>query len=109
MSVPQEYDATIAASEDLTLPRQSVASSSSQHLAASIVPTLSRLGSVGTCFRKLVAHYGAVVSRTCTKETYADMDRETIVSKEKRDRDQNVVQTLKDRRNLHKILGRKLN
>ena len=42
------------------------------------------------------------------------MDRETVVSslfesvsKAKRDRDQNVVQTLKDKRNLHKILERK--
>ena len=41
-------------------------------------------------------------SGTCIKETCADMDRETVVSsllrsmsKEKRDRDQNVVQTLK--------------
>ena len=44
------------------------------------------------------------------------MDRETVVSslfesvsKEKRDRDENVVQTLKDKPNLHKILERKLN
>ena len=35
------------------------------------------------------------------------MDRETVVSKEKRDRDQNVVQSLRDRRNLHKFLDRK--
>ena len=42
------------------------------------------------------------------------MDRETVVaslfelvSKGKRDRDQNVVQTLKDRHNLHNILKRK--
>ena len=38
------------------------------------------------------------------------MDRETVVSsvsKVKRDRDQNVVQTLRDRQNLHKILERK--
>ena len=42
------------------------------------------------------------------------MDRETVVSslfgsvsKGKRDRDQNVVQTLRDRENLHTILERK--
>ena len=38
------------------------------------------------------------------------MDRETVVSSlfvSKRDRDQNVVQTLKDRQNLHTILERK--
>ena len=55
----------------------------------------------------------SVASRTC-----ADMDRETVVvffclfgsvSNGKRDRDQNVVQTLRDRKNLHKILERKLN
>ena len=38
----QEYDATIAASEDLHLPRHSVASSIKQHSAACNVPTLSR-------------------------------------------------------------------
>ena len=65
-----EYDATIAAFEDLDFLRQSVAPSSSQLSA-----------SVGTCSRKLVADYGAVVSRTCIKETCADMDRETVVSK----------------------------
>ena len=114
MSFQQEYDATIAASEDLNLPRHSVASSSSQHSAASTVPTLSKLGSVGTNSRKLVAEYGAVVSRTCIKETFADMDRETVVpsffdsvSKEKRDRDQNVVQSFRDRQHLHKFLERK--
>ena len=64
MSFPQEYDATIAASEVSSLPRHSVASSSSQHSAASRVPALSRLGSVGTSSRKLVADYGDVVSRT---------------------------------------------
>ena len=51
MSFQQEHDATIA-SEDLILPRHFVASSSSQHSAANIVPTLSKLGSVGTCSRK---------------------------------------------------------
>ena len=64
--------------------------------------------------RKLSAEYDSVASRTSIKETCANMDRETVVSslfesvsKEKRDRDQNVVQTLKDMQNPHKILERK--
>ena len=62
----------------------------------------------------LLADRDSVVGRTSVKETCADMDRETVVSslfdsvsRVKRDRDQNVVQTLRDRRNLHKILERK--
>ena len=111
MSFQQEYDATIAASEDLNLPRHSGASSSSQHTAASRVPTLLKLGSLGTGLTKVSADYASVASRTSIKETCAEMERETVVSslfgsvsKEKRDRDQNVVRTLKDRQNLHKIL-----
>ena len=50
MSFPQEYDATITASEDLNLPRHSGASSSSQHSAASRVPPLLKLGSLGSLF-----------------------------------------------------------
>ena len=53
----QEYDATIAASEDLKLPRHSGASSSSQHMASSNVPTLLRimiLLQVGLASRRLV-------------------------------------------------------
>ena len=102
----QEYDATIAASEDLNLLRHSGASSSSQHTAASTVPTLLKLGSLGPSLRKLSAVCGTVASRTSIKETCADMVRETVVSslfgsvsKGKRDRDQNVVQTLRDRQN----------
>ena len=83
MSFQQEYDATISAPEELYLPKQSAVSSSSQHSAARNVSTLSKLGSVGTSSRKLVADYGAVVSRTCIKETCADMDRETAVPKGK--------------------------
>ena len=59
-SVQQEYDATIAASEDLNLPRHSGASSSSQHTAASRVPTLWKLGSFGTGLRKVSADYDSV-------------------------------------------------
>ena len=97
----QEHDATIAASEDLNLPRHSGASSSSQHTAASTLPRHLKQGSRGTGSRRLVADYDSVASR---------MDRETVVSslfesvsEEKRDRDQKVV----DRQNLHKILDQK--
>ena len=57
MGFHQEYDATIAASEDLKLPRHSGASSSSQHMASSNVPTLLRiliLLQVGLASRRLV-------------------------------------------------------
>ena len=107
---PQEYDSTIAASEDLDLP--STFRSIKQQPAHG--STLWKLGSLGAGFRKLSGDYDSVASRTSIKETCADMDRETVVSslfvsvsKEKRDRDQNVVQTLRDRQNLHKILERK--
>ena len=95
MGFQQEYDATIAASEDLNLPRHSGASSSSQHTAASTVPTLLKLGSLGTGLRKLSADFDSVACRTSIRETCADTDRETVVSslfgsvsKGKRDRDQ---------------------
>ena len=85
-----ESDATIAASEDLNLPRHSGASSSSWHTAASTVPTLD---------------YDSVASQTCFRKLAANVDHETIVpsvfesvSGRKRDRDLNVVQTLKDRK-----------
>ena len=63
----------------------------------------------------MLADCDTVASLTSIKETCADMDRETVVSsflgsvpKGKRDRDQNVVQTLRrDRQNFHKILKRK--
>ena len=81
MSFQQEYDATIATSEDLNLPRHSGASSSSQHTAASRVPTLLKLGSSRTSLTKVSADYDSVASRTSIKETCADMDRETVVSR----------------------------
>ena len=63
--------------------------------------------------RKVLADCVSVASRTSIKETCADMDREPVVSsllgfvsKEKKDRGQNVVQTLRDRQHLHKILER---
>ena len=79
MSFPQEYDATIAASEGLNLPRHSGASSSSQHTAASRVPTLLKLGSFRTGLRKVSADFDSVAGRTSIKETCADMDRETVL------------------------------
>ena len=88
--------------------QHSVASRSSQHTAASTVPTL------GTSLTKVLADCDSVASRASIMETCADMNRETVVSsvlgsvsKGKRDRDQNVVQTLRDRQNLHKNLERK--
>ena len=62
----------------------------------------------------MLADRDSVVGSTGNKETCADVDRETVVSrffeslsKENSDRDQNVVQTLRDRQHLHKILERK--
>ena len=53
-------------------------------------------------------------SRNSIREPGADLERETVVStlfrsesKGKRDRDQNVVQSVRDRENIHKILERK--
>ena len=104
----------ITASVDLNLPRHSGASSSSQHLAASKVSTLSKLGASGTSLPKVLADRDSVVGRTSIKETCADMERETVfsslvesVSREKRDRDLNVVQSSRDRQHLHTILERK--
>ena len=74
-----ENDATIVASEDFHLPRHSGASSSSRHTAASTVPTLLKLGSVGTSSRKLVADYDSVASQTSSRKLAADVDHETIV------------------------------
>ena len=110
---PHDYDVTIiATTEDPDVPRHSGASSSSKHTAAaSGVPTV--LGSLGKFLWKQLADYDCVDRRESIMETCADLDRETVVSilfrpesKAKRDRDQNVVQSLRDRENLHKILER---
>ena len=115
ISFQQEYDATITVPEDVILPRHSGASSSSQQTAANRVTTLSKLGALGTSSWNQLADYESVDSRNGIRETCANMDRETVVSslfgsvsKEKRDRDQNVVRTLTDRQNLHKILELKV-
>ena len=76
--------------------------------------TLLKLGLLGTRLTKVLADNDSVASRTGIKETCADMHREKVVlsllgsmSKGKRDRHQNVVQTLTDRQNIHKIPERK--
>ena len=112
---PHDYDVTIiATTEDLTVPRHSGAPNRSKHTAAvSGVPTV--LGSPSNCQWKQLADNDSVDRRYSIMETCADQDRETVVSilfrpesKAKRDRDQNVVQSLTDRENLHKILERTL-
>ena len=80
MSFQQEYDATITASEDLDLPRYSGASSSSQHTAASTVPTLSKLGAIGTSLTNVLADRDSVLGSTGNEEICSDMDREIVVS-----------------------------
>ena len=60
------------------------------------VPTLLKLGSLGTSLTKVSADNDSVACRTSIKETCA-----------KRDRDQDVVQTFRDRQILHEILERK--
>ena len=66
-----ENDAAIAASEDCDL---------LQHLGASTVPTLLKLGSLGSRTRKLVADYDSVArSFTSTRKLAADADHKTIV------------------------------
>ena len=105
----------MVATEEPDVPRHSGASSSSQHTAAaSRVPTVLKLGSLGNSLWTQLADYEAVDSRHGIRETCADPDRETAVStpfrsesKWKRDRDQNVVQSLNDRPHLHRILERR--
>ena len=65
---------------------------------------------------KQMADWESVDSRDGIQEIGPNLDRESIVStlfrspkkKRKRDRDQNVVHSLRDRENLHKILERKV-
>ena len=61
-----------------------------------------KLGALGTSLKKVLADRDSVVSRTSIKEICADIDREIVasslfesVSREKRDRDLNVVQNFK--------------
>ena len=62
-----------------------------------------------------MADYQSVDSRNGIRETGTNLNRESVVStlfrsesKAKRDRDENVVHALRDRKNLHKILHGKL-
>ena len=109
----QEYDATIAAFRRPQF--SSTIRSIKQQPAHGTVPTSLNQGSLRTRHRVLSADYDSVANRTSIKETCADMNRATVVSsffgsvsKGKRDRDQNVVQTLRDRQHLQKILERKI-
>ena len=68
---------------------------------------MSQLVSLGNSLTNVLEDYDSVDSRDSIRETCADLDRETVAlfrpeSKGKRDRDQNVVQSLRDRENLHK-------
>ena len=116
-NIPHDYDATIVATtEELDVPRHSGASSTSQHsAAASRVPTVSKQGPLGNSLWKQLADSDSVDIRNSIKETCADLDRETVVPtlftpepKGKRDRDQNIVQSLRamseDMENLEQIL-----
>ena len=111
---PRRDDATIiSTTEDPEVFQHSGAAISSKHAAASRVPTV--LGSSGNSFWKQMAVYESVDSRDGIQETGANLERESVVStlfrsqsKGKRDRDQNVVHSLRDRENLHKILERKV-
>ena len=75
---------------------------------------MSKLWSFGNSLWKQLADYETVDSRNSLKETCADLDTETVVStsfrsesKGKRGRDRNVVQPLKARENIHRILERR--
>ena len=72
------------------------------------------LGSLCNSLWKQWRDHESVDSRNGIQETGANLDRESVVStifssqsEGKRDRDQNDVQSLRDRQNLHKILERK--
>ena len=100
---PHDCNATIAVtSEEPDVPRHSGAFSSSMHTAAA-TRMLTVLGSLGDCLWRQLADFESVDSRKSIMETCADLDRESVVStlfrsesKGKRDRDQNVVQSLRD-------------
>ena len=71
-NLPHDYDATVGTAENLDVPRHSGASSSSKHsAAASRVPTVSKLGSLGSSLTKVLADYDSVDSRNSIRETCA--------------------------------------
>ena len=92
------------------LPRISTNFDSLEHQAAASIrqqaefPLYRNQAHRGLASRRCWADRVSVAGSTSNKETCADMDRETVfpslfksVSKEKRDRDLNVVQTLRER------------
>ena len=107
-------DATIiSTTEDPEGFPHSGASSSSKQFAASRVPTV--LGSLGASLWKQWRDHESVDCRPGIQETGANEDRESIVpilfsshSKGKRDRDQNVVHSLKHWEISKKSLNAKL-
>ena len=76
---------------------------------------MTKLGSSGNSLWEQWRECESVDSRDGTQEAGANLDRESVVStlfrsksKEKRDGDESVVHSLKDRENLQKILERKV-
>ena len=107
---PCQDDATVISTvEDPDGLPHSGASSSSKQTAASRVPSMFGPSSL---WKQMAGH---VSGRTGLQETGAVLDRESVAttifsshSTGKRDRDTNVVHSLKDRENLSKILARKV-
>ena len=106
MSFQQEYDATTATTEDFKLPGHSRSFKQQPVLGSKQSSHFVETRFIVTNVTKVLANCDFVASRSSVKETCADMDRETGVSsllgsasQEKRDRDQNVVQTLRLERN----------
>ena len=79
MVFQQEYDATLASSEDLNLLRHSGASSRSQNTAASTVPTLLKLGSLGPSFTKVSADYYSCKQYTCSAHVFLMHSRCAVI------------------------------
>ena len=108
--MPINLAATIATAEDLDVPRQFWSFKQQQALRSSKQGShLSKQSSLGNNLTKVLADNDSVDSRYSIRASCADSERETVVStlfrsesKGKRDRDQNVVQSLRDRGNLHK-------
>ena len=96
------FSAIISTTEDPEGFPHSGASSSTKQTAASRVPTM--LGSFGNRFWKQWRDHESVDSRNGIQENVSNLDRESVVStifrsqsNEKRDRDQNVVHSLRER------------
>ena len=86
----------------LILPQHSGASSSSKHAAASRVPTLLKLGSLGTSVTKVSADYDSVASRTGIKEMHQERNPSTVSQLLTRIQDlQNKVNSLSETREFY--------